>query len=183
MKEFENAKSAYAAMGVDVEKAMDRVSKIPVSVHCWQGDDVKGFLFRSALSGGIQTTGNYPYAAKTPAELMADFDEVLKLVPGLKRISLHAIYAITDEKVDLDKLEYRHLKNGSSTPQTAISKSTSTRRFFRTPWSRTTSLCPRPTKPCAGSGSITSKPAAAFRRRSENVRVRPAFAISGSRTE
>ena len=110
MKEFENAKSAYAAMGVDVEKAMERVMKIPVSVHCWQGDDVKGFLFRSALSGGIQTTGNYPYAAKTPAELMADFDEVLKLVPGLKRISLHAIYAITDEKVDLDKLEYRHFE-------------------------------------------------------------------------
>lgn len=110
MNGFDHAKAAYAAVGVDVEKAMERVSRIPVSVHCWQGDDVKGFLFRSALSGGIQTTGNYPYAATTPEQLIADFDETLRLTPGLKRLSLHAIYAITDEKVDLDALEFKHFE-------------------------------------------------------------------------
>lgn len=105
---YEYAKARYATFGIDTEEAIARVSRIPVSIHCWQGDDVHGFLSSGALSGGIQTTGNYPGAARCPKELMADFDEVLRLVPGLKRINLHAIYAITEEKVELDKLEYKH---------------------------------------------------------------------------
>ena len=105
---YEYAKARYATFGIDTEEAMARVAKIPVSIHCWQGDDVQGFLSNDALSGGIQVTGNYPGAARNPEELMADFDRVLALVPGKKRINLHAIYAITDEKVELDKLEYKH---------------------------------------------------------------------------
>ena len=105
---YEYAKARYATLGIDTEAAMARVANIPVSIHCWQGDDVRGFLFSGALTGGIQTTGNYPGSARNPEELMADFDEVLRLVPGKKRINLHAIYAITDEKVDLDQLEYKH---------------------------------------------------------------------------
>ena len=105
---YEYAKARYATFGVDTDAAIARVSEIPVSIHCWQGDDVHGFLSSGALSGGIQTTGNYPGAARCPKELMADFDEVLKLVPGKKRINLHAIYAISDEPVELDRLEYKH---------------------------------------------------------------------------
>ena len=109
-KEFELAKEAFAAYGVDAEAALARVAKIPVSIHCWQGDDIHGFVGGGELTGGIQTTGNYPGAARNPAELMADFDEVLKLVPGKKRINLHAIYAISDEPVEMDKLTIKHFE-------------------------------------------------------------------------
>ena len=105
-KAFELAKKQFAAFGVDAEAALERVAKIPVSIHCWQGDDIRGFVGSGELTGGIQTTGNYPGAARNPAELMADFDEVLKLVPGKKRINLHAIYAISDKPVEMDKLRY-----------------------------------------------------------------------------
>lgn len=107
---YDLAKQAFANWGVDAEEALARVAKIPVSIHCWQGDDVHGFLGAEELSGGIQTTGNYPGAARNPKELMADFDVVLSLVPGKKRINLHAIYAISDTPVELDKLEYRHFE-------------------------------------------------------------------------
>ena len=105
-KAFELAKKQFAAFGVGAEAALERVAKIPVSIHCWQGDDIHGFVGSGELTGGIQTTGNYPGAARNPAELMADFDEVLKLVPGKKRINLHAIYAISDKPVEMDKLRY-----------------------------------------------------------------------------
>ena len=105
-KAFELAKKQFAAFGVDAEAALERVAKIPGSIHCWQGDDIHGFVGSGELTGGIQTTGNYPGAARNPAELMADFDEVLKLVPGKKRINLHAIYAISDKPVEMDKLRY-----------------------------------------------------------------------------
>ena len=106
---YELAKERYAAWGVDTEAAMEVLKQIPISLHCWQGDDVLGFLFRDrALSGGIQTTGNYPGCARTVAELRQDLDKALSLIPGTHRLNLHAIYADTDEKVDLDELEPRH---------------------------------------------------------------------------
>ena len=112
MKEYEAAKERYAALGIDTDKAMEQLGKIKISMHCWQGDDVKGFLFRSnALTGGIQATGNYPGAARTPAELRQDMQEALSLIPGKHKINLHAIYADTDEKVDLDRLEPRHFES------------------------------------------------------------------------
>ena len=110
-----DAKKKYEAMGIDVEKAMETLSKVPVSLHCWQGDDVRGFDQKvDALSGGIQTTGNYPGRARTPEELMADIDMVLKLCPGTKKLNLHACYAIFDDEnggwVDRDKIEPKHFK-------------------------------------------------------------------------
>lgn len=109
---YETAKAAYAALGVDVDAAMARLQSVPVSLHCWQGDDVRGFDTDPSkpLTGGIQTTGNYPGRARTPEELMADIDEVLKLCPGTKKINLHASYAIFEDGdwADRDKLEPRH---------------------------------------------------------------------------
>ncbi|MBP3426732.1 MAG: L-rhamnose isomerase [Clostridia bacterium] len=111
---YMEAKAKYAALGVDVEAAIARLKTVPVSIHCWQGDDVRGFDTDPSkpLTGGIQTTGNYPGRARTPEELMADFDVVLSLCPGMKKISLHACYAIFEdgEWADRDKLEPKHFK-------------------------------------------------------------------------
>lgn len=107
---YERAKEVYAKIGVDTEKAMELLSKAPVSVHCWQGDDVTGFDHDGPLTGGIQTTGNYPGKARTPDELMADMDKVFSLCPGQKKVNVHACYAIFEdgEFVDRDKLEPKH---------------------------------------------------------------------------
>ncbi len=105
MTRFENAAEIYKKYGVDAESALKRLSGIPISVHCWQGDDVTGFESRAALSGGIQATGNYPGKATTPEELMSDYEFALSLMPGKKRINLHAIYAITDEKIERDNIK------------------------------------------------------------------------------
>lgn len=105
MARFENAVEIYKKYGVDVESALNRLSEIPISVHCWQGDDVTGFESRAALSGGIQATGNYPGKATTPDELMNDYEFALSLMPGKKRINLHAIYAITEEKIERDNIK------------------------------------------------------------------------------
>lgn len=107
---YEEAKAMYAKIGVDTEAALEQLKNIPIAMHCWQGDDVQGFEGAGELSGGIQTTGNYPGKARTPEELMADMDKVLSMVPGRHKINLHASYAIFEdgEKVDRDKLEPKH---------------------------------------------------------------------------
>lgn len=107
-KEYELVKKEYAKIGVDTDKAIERLSNVRISMHCWQGDDVRGFLFNSDLSGGIQTTGNYPGRARNVKELKEDIVEVLKLVPGKFNLNLHAIYADTNEKIDLDQIEPKH---------------------------------------------------------------------------
>ncbi len=108
------AKAKYAALGVDTDAAIARLKTVPVALHCWQGDDVRGFDTDPSkpLTGGIQTTGNYPGRARTPEELMADLDMVLKLCPGMKKMNLHASYAIfaDGEWADRDKLESKHFK-------------------------------------------------------------------------
>ena len=109
MNRYEEAKAMYAALGVDTEKAMEILKAVPVSMHCWQGDDVTGFDTEDELSGGIQTTGNYPGKARNYTELMADMDKVFSLVPGKKNLNLHASYAIFDgEKADRDALKPEH---------------------------------------------------------------------------
>lgn len=107
---FEQTKKMYADIGVDVEKALNTLSNIPISIHCWQGDDVMGFDSDGGLTGGIQTTGNYPGKATTPEQLMADFDEVLRLTPGKKKLNLHASYAIFEdgEFADRDAIQPKH---------------------------------------------------------------------------
>ncbi len=106
---FEAAKYRYGKYGIDVEGALERLAKIPVSVHCWQGDDVVGFDGADSLSGGIQTTGNYPGRARNFQELKADIKEAFSYMPGTKRLNLHASYAILNgETVDRDAYEARH---------------------------------------------------------------------------
>lgn len=107
MSEFEEAKEAYAAIGVDAEEALKKLQQVRISMHCWQGDDVLGFD-SDALTGGIATTGNYPGRAQTPEELMADIRKAYSLIPGKHKLNLHASYRITKEKVDRDKIEPRH---------------------------------------------------------------------------
>ena len=82
---YESAKQRYLELGVDTDKAIEKLLSTSLSIHCWQGDDVVGFDSKEALSGGIQTTGNYPGRARTPEELMSDLDFALKLIPGKKK--------------------------------------------------------------------------------------------------
>ena len=108
---YQSAKEKYAKIGVDTEKALTTLKDISVSIHCWQGDDVGGFDSADALSGGIQATGNYPGKATTPEELMADIDKAFSLIPGKKKLNLHACYAIFDgEHADRDKIQPKHFE-------------------------------------------------------------------------
>src|SRR6266436_6427900 len=91
---FTLAEERYAQQGVDAGQALEKLARIPISLHCWQGDDVGGFENGGAeLGGGLAVTGNYPGKARTPDELRADLDKALALVPGTHRLNLHACYA------------------------------------------------------------------------------------------
>ena len=108
---YQEAKQAYAAFGVDTDAAIAALKNVPISVHCWQGDDVLGFEGAESLTGGIQTTGNYPGRARNAEELLKDYAYALSLMPGKKRINVHASYAFLGEdkgKVDRDKYEPKH---------------------------------------------------------------------------
>lgn len=107
---FTSARQRYADLGVDVERALERLSKVPISLHCWQGDDVGGFENAGqALGGGLAVTGNYPGKARSPDELRADLDVALSLIPGRHRVNLHAIYGeFGGAKVDRDAIDVRH---------------------------------------------------------------------------
>ena len=94
MRKYEKARQEYLEFGIDTDAAIKALRAVTISVQCWQGDDVLGFDAGGALSGGIQTTGNYPGKARTPKELMADMDLALSLIGGKKKINLHASYAI-----------------------------------------------------------------------------------------
>jgi len=105
------AKQRYEQLGINTEEALETMKKVNVSVHCWQGDDVQGFDTKEALSGGIQTTGNYLGKARTPEELMQDMDAAFSLIPGKKKLNLHSSYAIfKDEVVDRNALEPKHFQ-------------------------------------------------------------------------
>ncbi|MGK3141373.1 L-rhamnose isomerase [Pantoea sp. C2G6] len=109
---FELAKQRYADNGVDVEQALRQLDSIPVSMHCWQGDDVRGFENpQGALTGGIQATGSYPGRARNARELRSDLDKAMSLIPGAKRLNLHAIYLESDKPVDRDAIEPAHFAN------------------------------------------------------------------------
>lgn len=112
MSRYEEAKKRYAEYGIDTDAAIAKLKTVPVSLHCWQGDDVGGFDSKDALSGGILTTGNYPGKATTPEQLMQDMDKAMSLCPGKKKLNLHASYAIFEdgEFADRDKLEPKHFR-------------------------------------------------------------------------
>ncbi|MFC4321577.1 L-rhamnose isomerase [Litchfieldia salsa] len=110
---FEYAKKQYEKWGINVDEVLAQLKKVPISIHCWQGDDVGGFeVNQSELSGGIDVTGNYPGKARTPDELRQDLEKALSLIPGKHRVNLHAIYAETNgEVVERDQLEPKHFEN------------------------------------------------------------------------
>ncbi len=111
MNRYEQAKEMFAKYGVDTEQAIAKLAGIPISVHCWQGDDVVGFDGAGGASGGIQTTGNYPGRARTPEELMADIRLAFSLMTGKLRLNLHASYAMLGKdagKVDRDAYRPEH---------------------------------------------------------------------------
>ena len=108
---YNDAKKKYAKIGIDTDKAIAELSKVAISLHCWQGDDVGGFETTGGASGGIQTTGNYPGKARTPKELMDDLAFALSLIPGRHRVNLHACYGIHEGKVtDRDKLSEKNFE-------------------------------------------------------------------------
>ncbi len=110
IKAYEAAKELYAGYGVDTDKVLEMMDNIPVSLHCWQGDDITGLeADAGGTSGGIMVTGNYPGKSRNGEELRADLDKAMSLLPGKQRVNIHASYAELDgEKVDRDKYETRH---------------------------------------------------------------------------
>ena len=111
MNRYEQAKAIYAQYGIDTDSVIAKLKDIPVSLHCWQGDDVIGFDHEGPLTGGIQTTGNYPGKATNFEQLMQDMDKAMSLMPGKKKLNIHACYAIFEDGfVDRDKLEPKHFK-------------------------------------------------------------------------
>lgn len=114
MTRYESAKEIYARYGIDTESAIETLKNISISVHCWQGDDVLGFEGAANLSGGIQTTGNYPGRARTPEELLADIKVAMAMMPGKKRLNVHACYPFLSAeekgKVDRDSYTYKHFE-------------------------------------------------------------------------
>ncbi len=110
---YEAAKAQYAVLGVNVDKAIETLNSVPISIHCWQADDVSGFENPTGdLTGGIQATGNYPGKARNIDELRADLEKVLKLIPGKHRISLHATYGdFGNTFVDRDQVEPKHFQS------------------------------------------------------------------------
>ena len=112
-KSFDLAVEQYAAIGVDVNKALEQLDKLPISLHCWQADDVTGFENKDGnLTGGIQATGNYPGKARTIKELRADIDKAMELIPGNHRVNIHAFYGdFGGESVDRDQIEPKHFQS------------------------------------------------------------------------
>lgn len=114
IKAYEMAKERYAEIGVDVDAAIEKMSEVAISLHCWQTDDVGGFETPDAelSGGGIQTTGNYPGKASTIEEAKADLEQVLSLLPGKQRLNLHAIYGdFKGEKIDRNQIEVKHFQS------------------------------------------------------------------------
>ncbi len=108
-KFYELAKEEYAKWGIDTEAALEKLASIPISVHCWQGDDVIGLEGGNSLTGGIQTTGDYPGRARTFEELKADLAKAFSMMPGKKRLNLHACYAILNgDNADRDEYLPKH---------------------------------------------------------------------------
>ncbi|WP_316860004.1 L-rhamnose isomerase [uncultured Cohaesibacter sp.] len=109
--DYDAARDQFAEWGVDTEAAIERLATIPISMHCWQGDDVVGFEQLSAGSGGgIQATGNFPGRARNVAELRADLEFAYSQIPGKHRLNLHAFYPDTDEQPERDALDYKHFE-------------------------------------------------------------------------
>ncbi len=110
-KRYDYAKEKYGEVGINVDAVLEKLSQVKISMNCWQGDDVQGFLTPDQeLTGGISVTGDYPGAARTPEELRSDLEKAYSLIPGKHKLNLHAMYIDTDDKIDLDEIEPRHFE-------------------------------------------------------------------------
>ena len=106
------ARERFAELGVDTDAALKTLDAIPISLHCWQGDDVCGFENPDGdLTGGIQVSGSYPGRARTATQLRADLDFALQQIPGAARLNLHAIYLEADKPVERDAIQPEHFRN------------------------------------------------------------------------
>ncbi len=110
MSAFEDARDRYAELGVDAELALQSLASVPISIHCWQGDDVAGFEGGTSLGGGLAVTGNYPGKARNADELRQDLRKALDLIPGQHRLNLHAMYGEFDQPTDRDAIEPKHFQ-------------------------------------------------------------------------
>lgn len=112
-EKYQVAKKQYEKWDINVEEVLEKLQTVPISIHCWQGDDITGFeTIQQELSGGIDVTGNYPGKATTPEELRSDLEKAMSLIPGKHRVNLHAIYGETNgEVVDRDELKPAHFEN------------------------------------------------------------------------
>ena len=182
---FALAKERYAALGVDVDRALERLARIPISLHCWQGDDVGGFENTGeAIGGGLAVTGNYPGKARTADELRADLDKALSLIPGTHRLNLHASYAETGgQTVERDELEPEHFRGWIDWAKAKRHRAGLQPHLLRPPQGRRR-LHPGPPRRrrSASSGSTTASPAGGSARRSARRSARPASPTSGSPT-
>ncbi len=111
-RRYQLAREQYASLGVDTDSALETLSRVPISMHCWQGDDVVGFEHGGGgPSGGILATGNYPGKARTPLELREDLEQAFSLIPGKKRVNVHAIYLDAPERVERNKIRPEHFRS------------------------------------------------------------------------
>jgi len=111
-KSYKQAKEKYSELGVDVEKAIEILNRVKISVNCWQGDDIQGFMFpNQELTGGISVSGDYPGKAETVNQLRQDLDKAYSLIPGQHKLSLHSIYVDTDDEIDLHEIEPKHFES------------------------------------------------------------------------
>jgi len=161
-KSFTLAKERYAELGVDVDRVLKNLEKVPVSLHCWQGDDVGGFEnFGGTLGGGLVATGNYPGKARTPQELRADAEKALSLIPGKHRFNLHAFYGdFGGKKVDRNQIRPEHFQSWIDWAKSIGIGMDFNPTCFSHPKAATVSRCRTRTRPSASSGSSTASSAA-----------------------
>jgi L-rhamnose isomerase len=155
------AKERYGELGVDVDAVLTRLGTVPVSMHCWQGDDVGGFEGGpDEIGGGLAVTGNYPGKARTPDELRGDLDKALSLIPGSHRLNLHACYAETDgQEVERDQLLPEHFRGWIDWAKNNGMGLDFNPTYFAHPKADDGFTLSHPTPVSANSGSITVSPA------------------------
>ena len=160
-KAFELARERYAELGVDVQRSLAVLRQIPISLHCWQTDDLGGFENTLGLTGGIQATGNYPGKARTADEVRQDLDQVVRLLPGRHRLALHAIYGESaGRKVARDEVGPEHFSRWIEWARRPRWDWISIRPFSRTKTRPTVSRWPTATPASANSGFAMASPAA-----------------------
>ncbi|PVY35194.1 L-rhamnose isomerase RhaA [Victivallis vadensis] len=160
-KAYELAKERYQAFGIDTDSVVEKLFQIPISVQCWQGDDIGGYEKRTGASGGgILTTGNYPGKARTADELRQDVDQLRTLVSGKFRFALHAIYLESEQPVDRREIRPEHFARWTAWAKDRGIGLDFNPTFLPIRWQRTALLFHPPMRKSANSGLTMQKPAA-----------------------